>query len=117
VIDRAVDLDSGRLQLVLEREEVLLGFDGEGDVVETDRLGGRRAMELAFAHGLGDVVFEERHLAGAHLEKVVPVAVVADPGLELQAQEVAVEADRLGHVVGNEREVIDALDQHGSPHR
>jgi hypothetical protein len=97
---KAVDLDSGRLQLVLEREEVLLGFDGEGDVVETDRLGGRRAMELAFAHGLGDVVFD-----------------VADPGLELQAQEVAVEADRLGHVVGNEREVIDALDQHGSPHR
>ena len=30
VVDRAVDLDPGRLQLVLKGEEVLLGLDGEG---------------------------------------------------------------------------------------
>jgi hypothetical protein len=113
VVDGAGHLEARGLQLVLEVEQVLLGGHRERHVVEADRLVGGRAVELGPLHGLGDVVLEEGDLAHVHLEEVVAKAVVADPRHQPQTQQVPVKADRLGHVVGDEGEVVEALEQHG----
>ena len=64
-------------------------------------------------HDAGAFVFEERYLRVAAAEEIVPVAVVADAGVQFHAQEVAVEAHRLGHVVGDECQMVDARQLHG----
>jgi hypothetical protein len=71
-------------------------------------------MELVVGHRPGDVVREERDTAIAALEEVVAVAVVPDAGDQLHLEEVAPEADRLLEVGGDEGEMVQACEDHGS---
>ena len=112
MIDGAGDLDARRLELVLEAEQILAGTDGEGDVIETLGIIGRGAMGLAL-HRPGLVIFEERHLVVAELEEIVAEALVTDAGHQLHAQQVAVKADGLLEIIGDEGQMVDALEQHG----
>jgi hypothetical protein len=41
------------------------------------------------------------------------IAIVADPCAQFQTQQVAVKANGRGHVIGDEREMIDSLQAHG----
>ena len=85
------------------------GADREGDVIEAQGQGRRRAMALAL-HRFGPGIFEKRHLGIAAAKEIMAIAGMTDAGDELHAEKVAVEADRLHHVAGNEGEVVDAFE-------
>ncbi len=70
MVDRALDLDTGRLDAVLEREQGLAGFDHEKHVVETQRFTGAISGELSL-HQRGAVILEKRDMGEtiAELEK------------------------------------------------
>jgi hypothetical protein len=82
-------------------------------VIETQRQAGAIPGKLPM-HDCSAVVFEKCDVRGAvrKLEKIVPIAIVADAGAQFQAQQITVKPYGGYHVVGDECEMIYALQVH-----
>ena len=85
-------------------------------MIETERLRAGRAVRLHF-HRPGAVTGEEGDKIVCRLEEIMAVAVMADAVRQFHAEKVAVEADGLLHVGGDQCEMIDFLQIHGDPPR
>ena len=93
---------------VAQLEEVLVARQFERDVVERDRAALRDPVVL-FRHRFGARPLEEceqRPFAGG--EEVLPVAGSPEPAAQLQADQIAPEADRPVERAGHQGQVVDA---------
>jgi hypothetical protein len=79
---------------------------------QTAAIAGKLAL-----HYRGTAVFKEGNMSNAivELKKIMPVAVMPDPGAELHTQQITIKTNRGDHVVGDKGEMIDSLQTHRTP--
>ncbi len=108
VVDDPGDLAARGTQPFLQRVQLALARQSEGEMVELEHPVGGPAGRLRERRHVGDL--EERDgLAGADLEEVVPHRPGHERGAEAHPEHTRIEADGGVHVGRDEREVVHTL--------